>query len=222
MHFSMIEDIVNIRRIIEFDVFDYQVLTTALVNYRKPRDKITRLFESGTVIRIKKGLYCFSEEFRKDPLCREYIANLIFGPSYISLEYALAFHGLIPERVSTVTSVTTRRSRKFDTPVGAFSYQMMTENKYSIGADLVRTGKVSFLIATPEKALVDKIWNDKRLRVLSVSDFESYLLDDLRIDPERLSKLGESRLLSIANMYNSAKINNLVTCILNLRSGAYA
>ncbi len=170
MHIMMIKDIVNIRRIIEFDVFDYQALTTALAGYRKPRDKITKLFESGTVIRIKKGLYCFSEEFRKAPLCREYIANLIFGPSYISLEYALAFHGLIPERVSTVTSVTTRRSRNFDTPVGAFSYQMMTENRYSIGADLVLTGKVSFLISTPEKALVDEVWTDKRLSVVAVWD----------------------------------------------------
>jgi len=114
-----------IRRNVEGEVFDYQVLLNALAGYRKPRDKITRLLASGAVVRVKKGLYCFGEAFRKEPLSREYLANLIYGPSYVSLEYALSHHGLIPERVETVTSMTTRRSRHFDTPFGTFSYRML-------------------------------------------------------------------------------------------------
>lgn len=64
------------------------------------------------------------------------LANLIHGPSYISLEYALS-HGLIPERVSTVTSVALGRSRKFDTPVATFTSHSLALPCYAVGADLV-------------------------------------------------------------------------------------
>jgi len=128
--------IAQMRRNIGGEVFDYQVLVDALAGYRKPRDRITKLLASGAIVRVKKGLYCFGEAFRKEPLSREYLANLIYGPSYVSLEYALSHHGLIPERVETVTSVTTRRSRDFDTPFGAFSYRMLNGPRYAVGAIL--------------------------------------------------------------------------------------
>jgi len=218
----MIDEIVKIRRTIEQDVFDYQALTVALSGYRKPRDKLTKLLASGVVIRIKKGLYCFGEDFRKEPISRKYLANLIYGPSYISLDYALSYHGLIPERVEVVTSVTTRRSRDFSTPFGIFSYRMVTDNRYTVGAIIEQSGKESFLIATPEKALIDKVWTDKRFHGVNVSDYSSYLTDDLRIDPEALARLDISRVQSISSKYNSAQIDKLVQIILRLRNSSYA
>ena len=119
------EEITRIRRDITREIFDYQVLTDALSDYSKPRDKITKLLAGGAIVRIKKGLYCFGEGLRRGPVSREQVANLIYGPSYVSLDYALSYHGLIPERVEVVTSVTTRRSRKFETPLGSFSYRML-------------------------------------------------------------------------------------------------
>ena len=218
----MIDEIVKIRRTIEQDVFDYQALTVALSGYRKPRDKLTKLLAGGAVIRIKKGLYCFGEDFRKEPISREYLANLIYGPSYISLDYALSYHGLIPERVEVVTSVTTRRSRGFSTPFGIFSYRMVTDNRYTVGADIEQAGKTSFLIATPEKALIDKVWTDKRFHGINVSDYNSYLTDDLRIDPGALARLDISRVQSIGNRYDSAQIDKLVLIILRLRNSPHA
>jgi len=218
----MIDEIVKIRRTIEHDVFDYQALTDVLSGYRKPRDKLTKLLASGAVIRIRKGLYCFGEDFRKEPISREYLANLIYGPSYISLDYALSRHGLIPERVDVVTSVTTRRSRSFSTPFGMFSYRMVTNNRYTVGAVIEQSGKVSFLMATPEKALIDKVWTDKRFHGVSFSDYSSYLIEDLRIDPEALARLDISRLQSIGSRYDSAQIDNLVQFILRLRDSSYA
>jgi len=204
------EEVTRIRREITREVFDYQVLTDALSGYSKPRDKITKLLAGGSIVRIKKGLYCFGEGLRREPISREQVANLIYGPSYVSLDYALSYHGLIPERVEVVTSVTTRRSRNFETPLGSFSYRMLHEARYVTGAILEATGKTTFLIATPEKALVDKIWADRRFSGNRMSDFGAYLLDDLRIDEEALSRLIESRLESVALAYDSAKINRLV------------
>ncbi len=194
----------------------------ALSGYRKPRDKITRLLAGGTIVRIKKGLYCFGEAFRKEPVSGEYVANLIYGPSYVSLDYALAYHGLIPERVETVTSVTPGRSREFDTPFGTFSYRMLSRPRYSVGALLETAGHLRFLIASPEKALADKVWADKRFNGRPVSDFEAYLSDDLRIDPETLAVLDRSRLQSIARSYDSAKIHNLVRYLMPLEVSAHA
>ena len=211
------EEVIRIRREITREIFDYQVLTDALSDYNKPRDKITKLLASGAIIRIKKGLYCFGEGLRREPISREQVANLIYGPSYVSLDYALSYHGLIPERVEAVTSVTTRRSRNFETPLGSFSYRMLHEARYVTGAVLEATGKTTFLIATPEKALVDKLWTDRRFSGKRLSDFGAYLLDDLRIDEEALGRLTESRLDSIALACDSPKINRLVRYLKRLR-----
>jgi hypothetical protein len=86
------DSIGKIRAKIFGEVFDYQVLMDALTGYRKPRDKITRLLAAGAIVRIKKGLYCFGKLFHKAPISRQYLANLIYGPSYISVEYG-CFHG---------------------------------------------------------------------------------------------------------------------------------
>jgi predicted transcriptional regulator of viral defense system len=214
----MIDDIVRIRRAVEHDVFDYQTLTEALLTYRKPRDKFTKLLESGVVIRIKKGLYAFGEDFRKEPISREYVANLIYGPSYVSLDYALSYHGLIPERVDVITSVTMKRSKEFHTPFGVFSYRMVTNNRYSTGFILEQAGKVSFLIASHEKALIDKVWTDKSFHGTKFSDYNAYLMEDLRIDLEAISNLDLSRLQSIVSRYDSAKINNLLQFIIRQRN----
>ena len=204
------DNIAKIRWSIRGEVFDYQVLLHALSDYRKPRDRITKLLASGTIVRIKKGLYCFGEAFRKEPISREYLANLIYGPSYVSLDYALSLYGLIPERVETITSVTTRRSHHFDTPFGTFSYRMLNGPRYAVGVVLERAGKTAFLVASPEKAQVDKVWTDKRFSGLLSSEHGAYLFEDLRIDRQSLSQFDCSRLQVIATAYNSAKINKLV------------
>jgi len=211
------DETAGIRGRIPREVFDYQALMGALSGYSKPRDKITRLLASGAIIRIRKGLYCFGEALRREPISREQIANLIQGPSYVSLEYALAYHGLIPERVEVVTSVTTRRSRRFATPLGAFTYRSLLETRYATGAVLEPAGKTTFLIATPEKALADKVWTDKGFSGERLSDFAPYLLEDLRIDDAALSLLSASRLRAVAHAYSSAKIYRLIRYLESLR-----
>jgi hypothetical protein len=103
----------DIRRAVYTDVLDYQQLMDYLKGYAKPRDKIRAMLKAGEIVRVKKGIiYVFGEDYRRGPWSREILANLIYGPSYISLDYALSYYGFIPERVvlppSTVKQVRDR------------------------------------------------------------------------------------------------------------------
>lgn len=68
------------RKQVKADVFDYQMLTSYLQDFKKARDKISSLLSEGKIIRIKKGLYVFGELWRKNPLSLELVANLLYGP----------------------------------------------------------------------------------------------------------------------------------------------
>ncbi|MBC8317770.1 MAG: hypothetical protein H8E41_07670 [Desulfobulbaceae bacterium] len=200
----------HIRKYIGREEFDYQTLSEFLKNYSHPRDKITDLLRKKIIIRVKKGLYVFGEDYRRRPYSLELLANLIFGPSYISLDYALQHYGMIPERVETVTSVTTGRSKKFVTPVGVFTYQTIPLSAFQTGMDMVEleSGN-SFLIATPEKALADKIRCDQALPITSQQAVCSYLFDSLRLDPTILQEMDPDKIEQYAEDYGSRKIRLL-------------
>jgi hypothetical protein len=124
---------------------------------------------------------------------------------------------MIPERVEAVTSVTCSRGRRFSTPVGLFIYRGISMNAYQIGIDqVVLDGGRTFLIAVPEKALSDKIHDDRGTSVRTLTEMRTYLLDNLRIDPERLEKLNADTLSLIAGRYRSRKIRLLSNLILKL------
>jgi len=177
---------IPLRQKIENDVFDYAQLTDALAGYDNIRGKIGRLLASGEVIRIKKGLYTFPEYLRKAPLNSCVIANMLYGPSYVSCDYALSYYGMIPEKVELVTSMTTGRPREFVTPVGNFAYLQRNAKDYSIGIESGDSGNGGYLIASREKALYDKALTDKRFTGESVRE---YLCDDLRIEEDSLRGL---------------------------------
>lgn len=205
---------------IPYEEFDYQTLLDAVHEYAWPRMKISAMLAKGDIIRIKKGLYILGESLRRRPFCRELLANLIYGPSYISLEYALHYHGLTPERAETLTSVTCGRSRTFDTPVGTFSYRMIPLEAFRTGMDRVELddGR-SFLIAVPEKALADRIVADRGAGIATQKELHDYLLSSLRIDPGMLRELDPARLAEIAQHYRSRRVKLLADLVGRLRRG---
>ena len=206
---------------IPYEEFDYQTLLDSVHGYAQPRMKISGMLAKGDIVRVKKGLYILGEPLRRKPFCRELLANLIYGPSYISLEYALHYYGLIPERVETITSVTCGRSRTFDSPVGTFSYRMIPMEAFRTGMNRVELddGR-SFLIAIPEKALADRIVADRGSGITTQKELHEYVLADLRIDPENLRRLDPSRLLEIAQHYRSRRVKLLAGLITRLCKGA--
>jgi hypothetical protein len=203
----------DIRERARTDVLDYQQLVSYLHGYAKPRDRISMLLADGSLIRVRKGLYVFGESYRRAPLSRELLANLIYGPSYVSLDYALSHYGMIPERVENVTSVTTGESRRFSTPFGVFTYRPLPPRRYAPGIRWSGEGDARCLMASPEKALVDKVWTDKRFSPANLKDFNAYLFEDLRMDVQRLSSLDLDRLAAIAGAFASRKITMLARCL---------
>ena len=175
-------------RTISFDVpeIDYLQLMEKLKGYAYPRDKVTKLLRSGELVRIRKGLYLSSTT--PVPYAKEILANLIYGPSYVSLEYALQHHGLIPEAVRVITSVTTGRKKRYHTPVGIFDYVHLPERCFAPGMQYEPLdSRRSYLIASPAKALFDTLF----LRYTSVrfADIETHLFENMRIDEEEFSRI---------------------------------
>ena len=199
--------------------FDYNALLDSLREYDRPRDKITSLLKQGAVVRVKKGIYVFGERYKRRPFSTEVLANMICGPSYISLDYALHYYGLIPERVEAVTSITVSRGRRFSTSVGLFIYHGVPMRAYPIGIDQVEFERGrSFLIATPEKALADKIQADRGTAIRTQAEMRTYLLDSLRIDPEGLGRLNAETISLIADRYRSRKLL-LLSCLVRRLDG---
>lgn len=205
----------EIRNQIGREEFDYQTLLSTLSGYASPRDRVTALLRSGAIMRVKKGLYVFGEAYRKELYCRELLANLIYGPSFVSLEYALGAYGFIPERVEVVTSVTSGRARQFETPIGRFVYRPTP--CLSVGVNRVESGNSHFLMALPERALADYIRNDRRAGVRTQIEMERYLIEDLRIDRQTLMGVDLAMMDELAEVLRSRKIHLCALLIRRLR-----
>jgi hypothetical protein len=201
---------VDVRDRIQAEVFDYQTLIDALKGLAYPRNRINDLLRQGVILRVKKGLYVFGDRYRRHPYSKELLANLIYGPSYVSLDYALAYHGLTPERVEALTSVTPNRSRRFATPVGLFIYRQIPARAYEVGAVRVEADhQLAFLMASPEKALADKIVSVRGAPIASIGEMVRFLEEDLRIDAGAIRSLSPERIDEFAGRYRSLKLRRL-------------
>jgi hypothetical protein len=161
-----------------------------LRDYKRPNDKISELLKSKELISIKRGLYSVGP---KMDLARPelfLIANHLRGPSYVSLESALSYWNMIPERAFEISSVCLKTSKRYKTPAGRFSYRSLKCPYYSYGIKNVKfSTKQTVLIASPEKALCDKIVLTPKINLRSINQTEEFLLEDLRMNEEILDNL---------------------------------
>lgn len=162
---------------------NFSAVSNIIGEYKAPKDKISKLQDSGIVIRIKKGLFILSPEISKQKLSKELLANHLYGPSYVSLESALAYYGILPERVFSTRSVTTKRKKTYSTPLGRFEFLKVPNNYYPIGIrNEIIDQSFAFLIGKPEKAICDLISTTSHLRLQSKKAMFKYVSEDLRID----------------------------------------
>ena len=175
-----------------------------LIEYANKNNKIYRDIRDGKLFKIVKGLY---ETDKNTP--GYLLAGSIYGPSYISFEYALAFYGLIPERVTTITCATfdKKKKKQYDTDFGTFTYRDIPMLAYPEEIILKEENNYSYQIATPEKALCDKLYTLSPLN--NYFNLENMLFNDLRIDKENFNKLNIEKIEKLSNLYHSTNINLL-------------
>jgi hypothetical protein len=195
-----------------------QIMMDLLKEYNSPSDKINELVKKGELTIIKKDLYITGPRIytaKPEPFL---IANHLWGPSYVSLEAALSYWGLIPERVYEISSMTTKAAKNYQTPVGRFSYFQAPLPYYSFGIKRVQlTPKQVVLIASPEKAICDLIINTSGLLLRSQRQAREYLVEDLRIDEEMLAEFDLNAICSwIENAPKKRSLTMLVKAISGL------
>ena len=189
-------------------------LVAMLGNYKSATMKLSAMEHAGEVVRLKRGLYVVDGSILGFPPSAPICSNHIYGPSYVSLQWALSFYGLIPERVHTLTAITLKRSRDFENKLGYFTYKQVPEDYYPIGITSAVSDGATFLIASPEKALCDTILNDLYVPNLSIIALHRYLEEDIRFDMDELGKMDVNILQACAECgRKTSTINNLINIV---------
>lgn len=183
-------DIIKALQAFRGQVWSQQLLLSLLSEYKRPHDKILELHKKGILTSLKRGVYICGPLIEEERPSSLLIANHLIGPSYVSLDTALSYHGLIPEQVFEISSVSTKTKRKFSTPIGLFSYVYLPLPYYSFGISSIALGNnQQVLIASAEKAIFDKIVCTSGILLRSTRSAYDYLIANLRMDEELLKNL---------------------------------
>jgi hypothetical protein len=168
-------------------IFDETVIRNLLADRSEAARKVLvhRAVAAGEIIRLKPGLFLLAPEFRKTHPHPFVIAAILHSPSHVSLESALAHHGLIPEAVFQVSSVTSSRSRTFKTLVGVFSFVRVPATNPRAGVQALKVdGRSWAFVATPLRAVADLIYTRKD--VSWAKDGLAFLTESMRIERDDL------------------------------------
>ena len=180
----------------------------ALKRYASPKSKLTTMIQKGEVIKVLRGLYLPGNA---EGYSVKTLANIIYGPSYVSFESALSYYGFIPEKVSSITSAcfNKNKNKTYRTPVGTFIYRTINNRVYPYGILRFEENESPFLIASPEKAICDAL--SKIRGVSDVNALAHLLEEDLRMDPERLKSMDPKKMKCLAGLYRKKNISLLCT-----------
>lgn len=169
-------------------LFETGLLLAGAVDPFDVRRQLSRWVQAGRVIQLRRGLYTLAAPYQQTPPHPFQIANSLLPGSYVSLQTALAYYGLIPEYVAQTLSVSTRRPSRWRNPLGDFRFQHLAPHLFfGYQQVLLNPGQQAFL-ALPEKALLDLV------HLTPDGDDPRYLaglrLQNLdRLDPERFHQL---------------------------------
>ncbi len=176
--------------------------------------KARRLENAGEIIRLKKGLYITSSKISRVPVSPFLVANHMYGPSYISMQTALRFYGMIPETVYEIQSMTTGLTKEYSNDIGKFRYVHVSPEYYNCGVVVAEESGISFMIASPAKALCDLMVYSPYLNLKSCNAIAEYLEDDIRFDMDELASLDKDVIKRCAeNSRKKTMLNQLMKFI---------
>ena len=182
-----------------------QMLLEKYRDYTNPQNKIKRLKDKGEIFYLTRGLY--ETDKNTSGHC---LAGAIYGPSYLSFDYALSHYGLIPEAVYAFTSATfeKKKAKKHENHFGTFLYRDIPSEAYPFGITIKEENSYFYQIADPEKALCDKLYTMPP--VTSCRELEKMLFEDLRIDADEFEKLNFGNIMQIGNKYHCNNLKYLM------------
>ncbi len=178
-------------------VFRTGFLAASETSVGKLRLQLTRWAKAGRLIQLKKGLYTLAEPYKKVVPHPFVLANAMKKASYVSLQSALWYYGMIPEHVPTVTSVTTQRPEDVGTPLGQFVFRHIKKSWFHSFRQIELGSNQRAFIATPEKALLD-------LAYLTPGADNHDFLTELRL--QNLEQLSIDAMLELADKSKSTKL----------------
>ena len=190
-------------------IFESSILLAGDVDPKLIRIQLSRWIKAGKIYQLRRGLYSIAPPYQRQQPHPFLVANHLQKASYVSLQSALSFYGLIPEVVNITTSVSTGRPERLDTPLGTFEFRHI-KTELLFGYRMTELGEQSALIATPEKALLDLIY------LQPGGDSPAYL-KELRL--QNTEKLDKYLLRRQSEKFNTPKLQNAVKGILQLISG---
>jgi len=166
---------------------------------------VHRASSAGEILRLKPGLFVLAPPFRKSEPHPFVVAALLHAPSHVSLESALSYHGLIPEAVYQVSSVTVGRSRHFATPLGTFDFRRVPARMPRAGVEALEVSRNTWaFVATPLRALADAVYLNKN--ITWAHDGLNFLLESLRIERDDLDNLSFDGLDEILDSLGSLRV----------------
>ena len=172
--------------------------------YANPKCKISRLVEEGVYHPIIRGLY------ETDPdTDGRLLASEIYGPSYLSFEYALGFHGLISPKDDTITSATCgkHRTKSYETQFGRFTYRDVPASVFGLEVEVFEENGYEYSLASPEKALCDELYSLPPVR--NREEMEDLLLNRLSVDKYRLEDMDIGTISYLSGLYRCSNVRLL-------------
>ena len=176
-------------------VIQTELLLPGIPDQRSLKVQISRWQKAGNLIQLRRGIYVLAEPYRRAEVYEFYLAAILKNPSYISMEKALEYHGLIPDAVPVYTSVTAKRPGRFVSDFGVFDYRHIKSSLFW-GYDSVTVNRQTAFIASPEKALLDLCYfkgvnvQEAYLRGLRLQNVKKVSVEKLSACAKRFKKPG--------------------------------
>lgn len=188
-----------------YPIFSLQDVQKIAPNFY--RIQLDRWQKKGYIKRIKKEYYYFTDR-EIDQNFLFYSSNKIYSPSYISLEKAFQYYDFIPEEIFQITSVSSKKTTKFTTSLGNFSYRHIKPSIF-FGYRMIDYGKQKILLAEPEKAVLDYLYLNPRLK--AADDFR-----EMRINKQEFLEIIDfTKLKRYLKAFENKSLSRRVKIFLN-------
>lgn len=173
-------------------------------DYTDINGKIKRDVENGILFPLVRGIY--ETNSKTDGFL---LSSYIYGPSYLSFEYALSYHNMIPERVIVYTNATfnKRKSKLYKNHFGVFAYRDVPKDAFPFFVQVFEQDTYAYFMASPEKALCDLLYIKKSVK--SMKELKALLFEDIRINRETFNQLNFNDIIFLSDKYVSNNIKYL-------------